>query len=111
MEDRELINSTEDVEMKERETTQEAIVAVIESKLDQLIQAVAEIRHSMHDNSVDIADLKLKVNTYENKTEQQQKDIDAINKKWDDRTKWFMGILSGLILAVAGIIAHMVLGV
>jgi len=96
---------------RERENTQEAIVAVIESKLDQLIESVKDIKRAMHDNSVDIADLKLKVNTYENKTEQQQKEIDSINKKSEDRNKWLLTVLSGLIISVAGIIAHMVLGV
>ena len=96
---------------RERENTQEAIVAVIESKLDQLIEAVRDIKRTIHDNSNDIADLKLKVNTYENKTDQQQKEIDNINKKSEDRNKWLLTVLSGLIISVAGIIAHMILGV
>lgn len=96
---------------KERENTQEAIVAVIESKLDQLIQSVKDIKQAMHDNSVDIADLKLKVNTYENKTEQQQREIDKINEKNEANVKWIMGIVSGLVIAGVCGIVHLLIGI
>ena len=46
---------------REREYTpnsMDVVAEVIETKLDQLIQSVKEIKETMHDNSVDIANLK-----------------------------------------------------
>ena len=49
---------------REREYTPNSIdiiSEVIETKLDQLIQSVKEIKETMHDNSIDIANLKLEL--------------------------------------------------
>lgn len=96
----------------ERENTASGvsiIAEVIEQKLDNLIDAVKEIKQTMHDNSVDIANLKLDINTFKNETAHQQKEIDELKAK-DLRNKgWIMGIgatlVASLIMAVLKIVA------
>lgn len=94
--------------MNERENSTNPVVAVLENKLDQLISAVQEIKDQMHDNSVDIANLKLEVNTFKNKTEQQQKEIDKLYSKNDANKNWIMGLVASvgatIIIAVLKIV-------
>jgi uncharacterized coiled-coil DUF342 family protein len=89
--------------MRERETSHEAIVAVFEQKLDNLIQAVSEIKEQMNENYEDITDIKLELNDFKNKTEQQQKEIDSLVKVNDANRNWIRGIaatiIGGVILA------------
>ena len=65
---------------RERENSVGFIAEVIETKLDQLIESVKEIKDQMHDNSIDISNIKLELNTFKNKTEQQQKEIDELKE-------------------------------
>jgi len=88
------------------------IAEVIETKLDQLIESVKEIKDQMHDNSVDISNLKLEINSLQNKNEQQQKEIDKLYEKNDKNKGYIMGvaiavvttIVIGIIKLVAGVI-------
>ena len=75
-----------------------SIADVIETKLDQLIQSVKEIKEQMHDNSIDIANLKLQLNTLQNKTETQDEKINEL-KKHNETNK---NLILGTIMAVAG---------
>jgi uncharacterized coiled-coil DUF342 family protein len=87
--------------MRERETSQEAIVAVFEQKLDNLIQAVSEIKEQMNENYADITDIKLELNNFKNKTEQQQKEIDSLLKNNESNRTWIRGIAATIIGGVA----------
>lgn len=75
-----------------------SIADVIETKLDQLIQSVKEIKEQMHDNSIDIANLKLQLNTLQNKTETQDEKINEL-KKHNETNK---NLILGTIMTVAG---------
>ena len=96
--------------MDAKNSNQDAVVAVIENKLDQLINAVQEIKKEMHDNSVDIADLKVKITKYEVENSNQQKEIDQINKRNETFKGWLMGITASLILSIAATSAKLLLG-
>lgn len=85
------------------------IIEVFETKLDQLIQSVQEIKETMHDNSVDIANIKISVNTLENKNEQFQKEIEEIKAKGESTKNWIMGIVGSLIVAGVCSIAAMII--
>lgn len=73
------------------------IADIIETKLDQLIESVKEIKQQMHDNSVDIADLKLQINTLQNKTESQEEKINELKKKNENNKNTIIGVAAGLI--------------
>ena len=96
--------------MDAKNSNQDAVVAVIENKLDQLITAVSEIKNEMHDNSVDIADLKVKITTFEVINNNQQKEIDQINKRNETFKGWLMSLTGGLILSIAATSAKLLLG-
>lgn len=87
--------------MRERETSQEAVVSVLEQKLDNLIQAVKEIKEQMNENYEDITDIKLELNNFKNKTEQQQKEIDSLLKNNESNRTWIRGIAATIIGGVA----------
>lgn len=81
-----------------------SVVLLLESKLDQLLEVVNEIKGTVSVTNKEVADLKIKINTLENKTDQQQHEIDKLYQKNDDNRKWILGIVSsvgaGLILAI-----------
>lgn len=83
--------------MRERETSQEAVVSVLEQKLDNLIQAVKEIKEQMNENYEDITDIKLELNDFKNKTEQQQKEIDSLLKNNESNRAWIRGLAATII--------------
>lgn len=87
------------------------IADIIETKLDQLIESVKEIKTQMHDNSVDIADLKLQINTLQNKTESQEEKINELKKKNENNRNTIMGVAAGLIGTIILAVIKMVAGV
>ena len=80
----------------------DTVVAVIESKLDQLIRSVNDINNRLSTNDNIVRDLELKINTLEQKDLSQQKEIDGLKDKSSVLRNWVMGIVSGLIVSVAG---------
>lgn len=80
----------------------DTVVAVIESKLDQLIKSVNDINNRLSTNDNIVRDLELKINTLEQKDLSQQKEIDGLKDKSSVLRNWVMGIVSGLIVSVAG---------
>lgn len=95
---------------RERDNSVGFIAEVIETKLDQLIESVKEIKDQMHDNSVDISNIKLELNTFKNKTEQQQKEIDELKSTNKGVFKWIGGIVASIILAVIAFAARKLIG-
>ena len=80
----------------------DTVVAVIESKLDQLIKSVNDINNRLSTNDNIVRDLELKINTLEQKDLSQQKEIDGLKDKSSILRNWVMGIVSGLIVSVVG---------
>ena len=87
------------------------IADIIETKLDQLIESVKEIKTQMHDNSVDIANLKLEINTLQNKTESQEEKINELKKKNETNKNTIMGVAAGLIGTIILAVIKLVAGV
>lgn len=87
------------------------IADIIETKLDQLIESVKEIKQQMHDNSIDIADLKLQINTLQNKTESQEEKINELKKKNENNKNTIMGVAAGLIGTIILAVIKLVAGV
>lgn len=92
-------------------STSDYIAEVIETKLDQLIESVKEIKDQMHDNSVDISNLKLEINNLQNKNEQQQKEIDKLYEKNDKNKGYIMGVAIAVVTTIAIGIIKLVAGV
>lgn len=87
---------------RERESSTETLIAVFESKLDQLINVVNEIKGNLLTTKDDIRDLQLKVRDVENKNEQQQKELDERkedSKKLRDRFTGLAFTVAGSVLA------------
>ena len=99
-------------EFREREGTPNSlgvIADVIETKLDQLIQSVKEIKEQMHDNSVDIANMKLEINTLKNKTETQDEKLNELKKHYEVNKNMIMGVamtvVAAIVIAVIKVVA------
>lgn len=85
------------------------VAEVIETKLDQLIQSVKEIKETMHDNSMDIANLKLELTTFKNKTDNQEEKIQELKKHYEVNKNMIMGIamtvITTIIIAIIKLVA------
>ena len=97
---------------REREYTPNSIdiiSEVIETKLDQLIQSVKEIKETMHDNSIDIANLKLELTTFKNRTDNQEEKIQELKKHYEVNKNMIMGIamtvITTIIIAIIKLVA------
>ena len=86
--------------MDEREFSSNHIAEVIETKLNQLIEAVQEIKQTMHDNSVDISNLKIDLNTLKNKTVTQDEKILELKKHYEVNKNMIMGVAMTVITAI-----------
>ena len=95
----------------ERETSNDALLAVFGEKIDQLIDAVTEIKNNLLTTKDDIRELQLKMRDVENTNVQQQKEIDEQKQASKSNKAWLMGIASGLIVAVVGALLRVLMGV
>ena len=95
---------------REREGSVGFIAEVIETKLDQLIDSVKEIKDQMHDNSVDIANLKLELNTFKNKTDAQEEKIQELKKHYEVNKNMIMGVAMTVVGAIAIAVIKVVAG-
>jgi phage regulator Rha-like protein len=86
--------------MDEREFSSNHIAEVIETKLDQLIHSVQEIKEQMHDNSVDISNLKLDLNTLKNATVTQDEKIAELKKHYEVNKNMIMGVAMTVVTAI-----------
>ena len=95
----------------ERETSNDALLAVFGEKIDQLIDAVTEIKNNLLTTKDDIRELQLKMRDVGNTNVQQQKEIDEQKQASKSNKAWLMGIASGLIVAVVGALLRVLMGV
>lgn len=95
----------------ERETSNDALLAVFGEKIDQLIDAVTEIKNNLLTTKDDIRELQLKMRDVENTNVQQQKEIDEQKQASKSNKAWLMGIASGLVVAVVGALLRALMGI
>lgn len=95
----------------ERETSNDALLAVFGEKIDQLIDAVTEIKNNLLTTKDDIRELQLKMRDVENTNIQQQKEIDEQKQASKSNKAWLMGIASGLVVAVVGALLRALMGI
>lgn len=89
--------------MNERENSGNSlgpIAEVIEQKLDNLIEAVKEIKDQMHDNSVDIANLKLELNTCKTKIDVQNEKVEELRERYKANKTQITGVALTVIAAL-----------
>lgn len=94
-------NEKEFNNMDNRDSNFGIIAEVIETKLDQLIESVREIKDQMHDNSVDIANLKLQNTSLENKIESQEEKIKELKKHYEVNKNMIMGVAMTVVASIA----------
>ena len=79
-------------------------IAVLKNTLDQLLDKVTEIGDSLHRNDERVRDLELKLNSIENETKNQQKEIDEMRGKLKEVNTRAWGavitVATGIILAI-----------
>lgn len=95
----------------ERETSNDALLAVFGEKIDQLIDAVTEIKNNLLTTKDDIRELQLKMRDVGNTNVQQQKEIDEQKQASKSNKAWLMGIASGLVVAVVGALLRALMGI
>lgn len=92
------------------EQSREAIILLIQDKLDNLIEAVHEIKDSITNTSQQVASMKIDINTLQNKTEQQQKEIDKLYEKNTRNQGWIMGIGASVLGTIIVAVLRLVFG-
>ena len=92
------------------EQSREAIILLIQDKLDNLIEAVHEIKDSITNTSQQVAAMKIDINTLQNKTEQQQKEIDKLYEKNTRNMGWIMGIGASVLGTIIVAVLRLVFG-
>lgn len=94
--------------INEREQSRDTVLLVFEEKIDNLIEAVKDIKESIIHTSEQVSSMKIDIVTLQNKTEQQQKEIDKLYDKNTRNHGWIMGIgasvLATIIVAVLKIV-------
>ena len=87
------------------------IAEVIEQKLDNLIEAVKEIKETMHDNSVDIANLKLELNTCKTKIDVQNEKVEELRERYKANKTQITGValtvIAALLIALLKVVVPM----
>lgn len=94
----------------EREQSTETFIAVITEKLEQILTEVKNLRNDSNTQREDINDIKLKLNTLENKTVQQQKEIDEQKTKTESARKTAIGALITIGTGIAVAVIKMFIG-
>jgi predicted nucleic acid-binding Zn-ribbon protein len=88
----------------ENEQSKETLLVLFEDKLDNLIEAVKDIKDSITHTSEQVQAMKIDIVTMQNKTEQQQKEIDKLYEKNTRNQGWIMGlgasIIAGILIAI-----------
>lgn len=95
----------------ENEQSKEALLIVFEEKLDNLIEAVRDIKDSITHTSEQVQSMKIDIVTIQNKTEQQQKEIDKLYEKNTRNQGWIMGLGASIVAGIVIAILKAVIGV
>lgn len=99
--------------MNEQETSgtsKEALLLVFEEKIDNLLEAVREIKDSITHTSEQVQAMKIDIITLQSKTEQQQKEIDKLYEKNTRNMGWIMGIGASVLGTIIVAVLRMVFG-
>lgn len=99
--------------MNEQETSgtsREALLLVFEEKIDNLLEAVREIKDSITHTSEQVQAMKIDIITLQSKTEQQQKEIDKLYEKNTRNMGWIMGIGASVLGTIIVAVLRMVFG-
>ena len=95
----------------EREQSRDSLILVFEEKIDNLIEAVREIKDSITHTSEQVSAMKIDIVTLQNKTEQQQKEIDKLYDKNTRNMGWIMGIGASVLATIIIAVLKVVFGV
>lgn len=99
--------------MNEQETSgtsREALLLVFEEKIDNLLEAVREIKDSINNTSEQVAAMKIDIVNLQNKAEQQQKEIDKLYEKNTRNMGWIMGIGASVLGTIIVAVLRLVFG-
>lgn len=99
--------------MNEQETSgtsREALLLVFEEKIDNLLEAVREIKDSINNTSEQVSAMKIDIVSLQNKTEQQQKEIDKLYEKNTRNMGWIMGIGASVLGTIIVAVLRLVFG-
>lgn len=99
--------------MNEQETSgtsREALLLVFEEKIDNLLEAVREIKDSIQNTSEQVQAMKIDIITLQSKTEQQQKEIDKLYEKNTRNMGWIMGIGASVLGTIIVAVLRLVFG-
>lgn len=99
--------------MNEQETSgtsREALLLVFEEKIDNLLEAVREIKDSIQNTSEQVSAMKIDIVSLQNKTEQQQKEIDKLYEKNTRNMGWIMGIGASVLGTIIVAVLRLVFG-
>ena len=99
--------------MNEQETSgtsREALLLVFDEKIDNLLEAVREIKDSITHTSEQVQAMKIDIITLQSKTEQQQKEIDKLYEKNTRNIGWIMGIGASVLGTIIVAVLRLVFG-
>jgi len=92
------------------EQSREAVILLIQDKLDSLIETVHEIKDNITNTSSQVAVMKIDINTLQNKTEQQQKEIDKLYEKNTRQQGWIMTVGATVVASIVVAVLRLVFG-
>lgn len=96
--------------MNEQENSKEALLLVFEEKIDNLLEAVKEIKDTITHTSEQVSVMKIDIVSLQNRTEQQQKEIDKLYEKNTRNMGWIMGIGASVCATILVAILRLVFG-
>lgn len=96
--------------METNNTDREALLLVFEEKIDNLLEAVKEIKDSITHTSEQVSAMKIDIVSLQNKTEQQQKEIDKLYEKNTRNMGWIMGIGASVLGTIIVAVLRLVFG-
>lgn len=96
--------------METNNTDRDALLLVFEEKIDNLLEAVREIKDSITHTSEQVSAMKIDIVSLQNKTEQQQKEIDKLYEKNTRNMGWIMGIGASVLGTIIVAVLRMVFG-
>lgn len=96
--------------METNNTDRDALLLVFEEKIDNLLEAVREIKDSITHTSEQVSAMKIDIVSLQNKTEQQQKEIDKLYEKNTRNMGWIMGIGASVLGTIIVAVLRLVFG-
>lgn len=96
--------------INEREQSRDTVLLVFEEKIDNLIEAVRDIKDSITHTSEQVSAMKIDVVTLQNKTEQQQKEIDKLYERNTRNQGWIMGVGASVLATIVVAVLRLIFG-